>query len=141
MYQKMKLFKKITLWLLIVLYWYSQSVFSHLVMMDDHHESDSSTVQHAHEHNIAHEHIEQWWQWCDDVACETTCSSVEQSKIITSYRCIYIIIHDQRHHEIVFASEDVNPSETYIWLNIDNLWPPIPYESIAPRIWVTVRII
>lgn len=140
----MKLCKKIISLLLIWLYWYNQSVFSHLLIIDQHHEVKTITQDHIHESWEAHKHINKAIGSCIDSECETTCKNIETAKL-TSHQTNKLLWEiEERYWEIHL------PIENNIYYNISNntfsyyiipIWPPIPIEELVPRIWPVVRII
>lgn len=140
----MKLLKKIISLFLIWLYWYNQSVFSHLLIMDQHHEVKTIAQDHIHESWEAHKHINKAIESCKDSECETTCKNIETAKL-TSYQSGKLLWEsEEQYWESHLPVEKVNyyniSSKEFIYYLIST-WPPVPIEELMPRIWPIVRII
>lgn len=139
----MRLFKKIISLFLIWLYRYNQSVFSHLLIIEQHHEVKSISQNHIHESWETHEHLSKEIESCKDSECESTCKNIEIAKL-TSHQPNKLFWEIEQYLEVHL------PIEKTIYHNIFNkdfsyylipTWPPIPIEELMPRIWPVVRII
>ena len=135
--------KKLSSLLLITIYWYSQSVFSHLAIMDSHHEIQDKSIQHVHKNNVGPQHIEKQSEWCKDIACEITCKNIEQAKVKISYWNIVTSFNNIIYYPncILFSQKNINPTWKEPIFSSYALWPPISAQELMPRISVTVRII
>lgn len=140
----MKLFKKIISLFLIWLYWYTQSVFSHLLIIDQHHEIKSISQDHIHESWETHEHIYKAIESCKDSECETTCNNIEIAKL-TSHQPIKLFWEiEEQYWEIELPVDSIryinSPSKEFLYYLIPT-WPPIPIEELMSRVWPVVRVI
>lgn len=139
----MRLFKKIISLFLIWLYRYNQSVFSHLLIIEQHHEVKSISQDHIHESWETHEHLSKAIESCNDSKCESTCKNIETAKI-TSHQPNKLLWEIEQYLEIHLPIKiNINHkiSHKEFWYNHIPTCPPIPIEELMPRIWVTVRII
>lgn len=136
------MFKKSISLFLIIFYWYSQSIFSHLLIIDHHHKP-STIQQHFHEDTSVHEEDTLALQSCKtNTDCKTMCQNREILQL-TSYQSIKLFddldgwsdsIASPRYH-----IDNHNKKEQHVYSL--PLWPPLSEEELMPRIWPVVRVI
>ena len=135
----MKIFQKVFTVLLIALYWYSQSVFSHLEIIESHHILGSIDNAEIHDSEYYQNTIT---QWCNNEECQDFCEAIEHAKItLTNTQTKLSIQHVacSTNDQNIFRYKVV-PQNTD-QLNYYPVWPPIAIAALLYRIWPIVRII
>ncbi len=135
--------KKLFIVFLIGLYWYSQSVFSHLTVIEEHHQTQEVSVSHEHTDWNNHEHQEKQIAWCSTGECEVTCESIEEWKVTLGcgYHEILLELRDHHIEKNTLYLSHTNPTWVEPYFTRNATWPPIPIELLMPRVWAVVRII
>lgn len=132
--------KKTLVLLLMILYWYSQSIFSHLVVLSQHHDIVVKEEYHIHGDEENHKHSIET-KSCKGKECNTSCDSIESSKLVFYSKSFSSNAFDIKVWNSCFKT--ILASKNLMVLDNDmlNVWLPIPIETLMPRIWPVVRII
>lgn len=135
----MKILRKLFTILLIAFCWYSQSVFSHLEIIESHHILGSIDNAEIHDSEYYQNTIT---QWCGNKECQNFCEAIEHAKIAltnTQTKLSLQYTSCSTNDQNIFRYKVVSQNTKQV--NYYPVWPPVAIASLLHRIWPIVRII